>query len=319
MKKVLIKAALVTLLVLVLPFLLTLLFARKEHAASLDALDFAIIYQVNDIQKKLTFNEYLTGVVAANMSVGYHVEALKAQAVIARTYALYNIALLTEQNPEKTSFTTSELGLSYISLEDLKQLWGSDYNNSYFSKLENAVYGTKNEVLLYRKDLILPVFFDTGSGYTRNASEAWGVSVPYLTSVASKYDVTSTNYLSIDEFQLSELIDLLEKYYPELSLQESNFFSQVAVASRDSAGYVTQMNLGRQTVSGEEFAKVLGLASNHFYIEEYEGKARIICNGSGHGIGMSQYGANAMAEGGSSYTEILQYYYSGVSITDLSH
>lgn len=318
MKKVLIKTGIVSLIVLVLPFLLTLLFARKESAASLEAMDFTIFYEVSDTRERLTFDEYLIGVVAANMSTGYHMEALKAQAVIARTYALYNIALLTEEAPEKTSFTTSELGLSYISLSSLKQLWGDENYSSYFSKLENAVYGTKDEVLLYQKDLILPVFFDTGSGYTRNASEAWGVSVPYLVSVASKHDVTSTNYLSIDEFKLPELIDLLEKYYPGLSLSEKEFFNQITVTSRDSAGYVTQMNLGTLTVSGEEFAKVLGLSSNHFYLEEYEGKARIICNGSGHGIGMSQYGANAMAEEDASYSDILQYYYSGVRIANLS-
>jgi stage II sporulation protein D len=318
MKKVLVKTAVVSLLVLVLPFLLTLLITRDKTAASLETSDFTIYYEVNDTREKLTFDEYLIGVVAANMSTGYHIEALKAQAVIARTYALYNIALLTGEDPQKISFTTSELGLSFISLENLKQLWGDENYSSYFSKLENAVYGTKNEVLLYQKDLILPVFFDTGSGYTRNASEAWGVSVPYLVSVASKYDVTSTNYLSIDEFKLSELIDLLEKYYPELTLSEKNFFEQVTVVSRDSAGYVTEINLGSLTVSGEEFAKVLGLASNHFYIEEYEGQARVICNGSGHGIGLSQYGANAMAEENSSYSDILYYYYSGVTIADLS-
>lgn len=318
MKKILLKTVIVSLLVLVLPFLLTLLFTHDKSKASLESLDFSIYYEVNNDREQLTFDEYLIGVVAANMSAGYHMEALKAQAVIARTYALYNIALLTKEEPSKDSFTTSELGLSYISLDKLKELWGETNYNTYFTKLENAVFATKDEVILYEDDLILPVFFNTGSGYTRNASEAWGINIPYLVSVASKQDVTSTNYLSIDEFALPELITLLEKYYTDLELSDDDFFQKVKVATRDTAGYVTQVNLGNLTVSGEEFAKVLGLASNHFYLEEYEGKARIICNGSGHGLGMSQYGANAMAEENSSYSDILKYYYSGITLTDLS-
>jgi stage II sporulation protein D len=319
MKKILIKTVIVCLLVLVLPFLMTLLFTHDESDASLETMDFSIYYEVNDSKEKLSFDEYLIGVVAANMSAGYHIEALKAQAVIARTYAFYNIALLTKEDPDKDSFSTSELGLSYISLEKLGDFWGEENYNAYFSKLENAVKGTKDEVILYEEDLILPVFFDTGSGYTRNAEEAWGISIPYLVSVSSKQDVTSTNYLSIDEFEVDELITLLEKYYQDLSLAVDSFFHDVKVASRDSAGYVTQINLGSLTVSGEEFAKVLGLASNHFYIEEYEGQVRIICNGSGHGIGLSQYGANAMAEEDTSYADILKYYYSGTDITNLSN
>jgi stage II sporulation protein D len=318
MKKILIKTVIVCLLVLVLPFLLTLLFTHKESDASLKTMDFTIYYEVNDSKEKLSFDEYLIGVVAANMSAGYHIDALKAQAVIARTYALYNIALLTKDEPDKTTFATSELGLSYISLDKLKDFWGDENYSTYFTKLENAVIGTKDEVILYEEDLILPVFFDTGSGYTRNASEAWGISIPYLISVSSKQDVTSTNYLSIDEFEVEELITLLEKYYHDTSLSEDSFFQEVEVAVRDSAGYVTQINLGSLTVSGEEFAKVLGLASNHFYIEEYEDQVRIICNGSGHGIGLSQYGANAMAEDTTSYTDIIKYYYTGTTITNLT-
>lgn len=318
MKKILIKTVIVSLVVLVLPFLLTLLFSHESSNASLETMDFTIYYEVNNTKKELSFDEYLLGVVAANMSAGYHIEALKAQAVIARTYALYNIALLTEDDPGKDDFTTSELGLSYIGLDALEEFWGDENYSAYFSKLENAVYGTKDEVIIYEEELILPVFFDTGSGYTRNASEAWGLSIPYLISVSSKQDVTSTNYLTIEEYEVAGLISLLQNYYKDLSLSEENFFEEVSVAERDSAGYVTKINLGNQTVSGEEFAKVLDLASNHLYIEDYEGKVRIICNGTGHGIGLSQYGANAMANEDYSYSDILKYYYSGTELTDLS-
>ncbi len=318
MKRIMMKTLIGCLVVFGVPFLLTALFNRDRFgSSSKDAADFTIYYEVNGSREKLSFDEYLIGVVAANMSTGYAMEALRAQAVIARTYALYNMALLNEDS-DRSNFTTSELGLSYLGRDELKEYWGSEDYSEYYARLENAIHSTKDKVILYDNDLILPVFFDTGSGFTRNALEAWGVSVPYLVSVSSKQDITSTNYLSIKEYEVDDLIALLDKYYADLSLSEKKFFDEVTVANRDSAGYATKINLGSRTVSGEEFAKVIGLASNHFYIEDYEGKVRIVCNGSGHGIGLSQYGANAMAEEGSTYKEILSYYYTGTSLADLS-
>jgi stage II sporulation protein D len=318
MKKVIIKALIVCVLVLLFPFLLTLLLSSTSNQSfSMEAMDFQIYYEKDGSRQLLDFDQYLIGVVAANMPVGYHVEALKAQAVITRTYALYNIALLRKDNPSQKEFTSSELGLSFISLDEMKLYWGSEDYLTYFTKLENSVFATKDEVLLYNKELILPAFFHTGSGYTRNASEAWGVDIPYLVSVQSRQDVTSINYLKIKELPLSELIDTLLLKYPDLKLTEETFFQEVRIRERDSTGYVTKIDLGNQTIYGEEFAKVLGLNSNNFYIEDYNGNARIICTGIGHGVGLSQYGANAMADEGYTYSEILSHYYKGVKLVNL--
>ena len=317
MKKILLKTLIVCAVVFLFPFVLTLLISNHPSKSSSEIVDFTIYYEVNGSRDKLTFENYLLGVVAANMPASYELEALKAQAVIARTYALYNISHLTEKNPEQKTFTTSELGLAYISLNDLSKLWDNEDYNTYLSRLENAVYATEGEVLLYEDTLILPVFFNTGSGSTRNASEAWGIEIPYLLSVPSKQDVTSINYLKILEYSVSDILDLLIKYYPNLSVTKDNFFENITVITRDSANYVLEMKLGDLTVSGEEFAKVLSLPSNHFYIENYEGNVRIICNGAGHGVGLSQYGANAMAEEGSSFEDILKYYYTGVDFATI--
>lgn len=318
MKKILLKTLIVSVTVLILPFILTLLVKHSSSDAFLETMNYSVYYEVNGDKEVIPFDSYLMGVVAATMPASYHMEALKAQAVIARTYALYNMSKLSENSPGKSRFSTSELGLSYLSPDKLKNYWGEDNYSNNYSKLENAVYGTKDKVLLYQDYLILPLFFDTGSGYTRNASEAWGVEVPYLVSVPSKQDVTSTNYLSIREYELPDLITALTGYYTDIILTTDKLFEEITVASRDSAGYVTKMNLGSQTVSGEEFAKVLGLASNHFYLENYDNKARIICNGVGHGIGLSQYGANAMAEEERTYSDILTYYYTDTVLADLS-
>lgn len=318
MKKIIYKLAVVSIIVLLLPFILTLIFTNKENNNSLETMDFNIYYEKNGVRQVLDFDQYLIGVVAANMPAGYHIEALKAQAVISRTYALYNIALLLEETPNKKDFTTSELGLSYIDLDEMELYWGSDNYVNYFTKLENCVYGTRDEVIVYDEDLILPVFFGTGTGFTRNAQEAWGVDIPYLVSVSSKQDVTSIHYLRITEFEPSVIVGILKQVYPSEEISENTFFSDLSIVNRDSAGYVTAINLGSHSLSGEEFAKVLGLNSNHFYIEDYEGKARVVCTGVGHGVGLSQYGCNAMAEEGFKYNEILSHYYTGVNLINIS-
>lgn len=319
MKQVLIKTAIVSVVVLLFPFILTMfLSSTSRDNDSIEAMNFKIRHNIGDKIENISFDTYIMGVVAANMPAGYQMEALKCQAVIARTYALYNISLLKEEGHADQNFTTSELGLQYIPISDLEQYWGSEDYKTYLAKIENAVQATKDEVLVYDGNLILPVFFETGSGYTRNASEAWGVDIPYLTSVSSKQDVTSINYLKISEYYISDLIDLLEKKYPDVQISKDNFFEEVTVTERDSTNYVTKIKLGTKTITGEEFAKVLGLNSNHFYIEEYNGNARIICTGVGHGVGLSQYGSNAMAEEGYPYTEILSHYYTGATIMTLN-
>jgi len=317
MKKILINSIVIIIIILLLPFVFTFMFSSNNNSNVID-MEYTIYFEQNGNKTKLEFDQYIAGVVAANMPAGYHIEALKAQAVIARTYALYNINLLSQESPNKTQYTTSELGLAYINTEDMEYYWGNDDYLTYLAKIENAVYGTNNQVLLYNNTLILPVFFETGSGYTRNASEAWGIDLPYLISVPSKQDITSINYLKIAEYDIEDVISKLQQYFSNINISEINFFENVVVTERDSTNYVIKIKLDSSTtISGEMFAKALGLSSNHFYIEEYENKVRIICTGVGHGVGLSQYGANAMAEEGSSYKEILTYYYSGTQLTDL--
>lgn len=319
MKKVYVKILAAGLSVLLLPFIITMVLSgRPSGSNTIGSMDFNIICEKNGSRITLDFNQYLIGVVAANMPAGYELEALKAQAVIIRTYALYNISLLKEEMPEQTDFTTSELGLSYIGIDDMEQFWTSDEYLIYFTKLENSVYGTEGEVLTYDKQLILPVYFDTGSGYTRNAIEAWGVDIPYLISVQSRQDIMSIHFLKILEYGVPDLIDKLGALYSGIDITADTFFDDVKVQKRDSTGYVIEMGLGSLTVSGEKFAKALGLNSNNFIIEEYDGKARFICTGSGHGLGLSQYGANAMAVEGYTYKDILKHYYTDVQIINLT-
>lgn len=318
MKKILVKTLIISVVVLLIPFVLTT-FLNTTHSKLKSDLhkDINITYLSNGIETELTFHEYLIGVVAANMPAGYHMEALKAQAVIARTYALYNISYLQDNEGYAHDFTTSELGLSYISLEELKKYWNDEEYISQFTKIENAVYSTEDQVLVYDNAYILPVFFDSGSGMTRDASEAWGVSIPYLKSVSSKHDVTSSHYLKITEFEVSDFIRLLSGALSNVALTEETIFEDVIVTERDGSGYVLTVQVKDQTLTGDEFSKAMSLNSSHFYIENYEGYVRIICNGVGHGVGLSQYGANVMAEAGNTYDQILSQYYLDTQLIQL--
>lgn len=318
MKKILINTTVMIIIILLLPFILTFMFSSTSKTNVIDTKNYDIYYEQNGVKTQLEFDQYIAGVVAANMPAGYHIEALKTQAVIARTYALYNINLLSVEDPYKTQFATSELGLAYINPKDMEHYWGSEEYLTHLAKIENAIYGTSDEVLFYDNTLILPVFFETGSGYTRNSSEAWGISLPYLISVPSKQDITSIHYLKIAEYDIGDVISTMQQYFADVYISETSFFEDVTVTERDSTNYVTDIKLGANTtISGEKFAKALGLNSNHFYIENYEDKVRIICTGVGHGVGLSQYGANAMAKDGSTYKDILTYYYTGVKLMDL--
>lgn len=318
MKQVLLKTLVVCIVVLLLPYILTLfLSSNKISQKSIEAMNFNISYERNGRIEDLDLDTYIMGVVAANMPAGYHVEALKAQAVIARTYALYNMALLTEEGYSDETFTTWELGIPYIDITDMKPYWGATDYTTYYSKIENAVQGTKGQVLVYKGELALPLFFETGTGYTRNSIEALNVDIPYLTSVESSQDITSINYLKISEYYIPDLINLLNNHFPEAILSDDLFFDEVKVTERDSIGYIKTISLGNLTITGEEFAKALGLNSYNFTIEQYNGNVRVVCKGVGHGIGLSQYGSNAMAREGSLYTDILSRYYIGTEVISL--
>lgn len=317
MKKLTVKILAAGLSILMLPFVITLMLAGiKKGSLTAEHMDFTILDKQDGSVKELTFTEYLIGVVAANMPAGYEIEALRAQAVIARTYTLYNIFMLREDNPGQREFTVTELGLSYISPEEMRRYWDTHNYTAYYSKLENAVIGTRDKILTYDNELILPVFFNTGTGYTRNAREAWGVDIPYLVSVQSRQDTASIHYLKIIEYDLKKLTAAINANFPDAALSPENFFDEAFIIARDSTGYVTEMRLGSLTVTGEVFANALGLYSSNFNMEEYGDKVRFVCTGVGHGVGLSQYGANAMALEGYKCEDILRHYYTDIRIAE---
>ena len=251
--------------------------------------------------EKYELEEYIIGVVGAEMPASFNKEALKAQSVVARTYALKSI----KNNKQLTSDNSTQ---NFKDNNELKKMWGSSYN-TYYNKIKSAVLETKGLYLSYNNDYVDAVYHSTSNGNTEDALYVWGNSVPYLKSVSSEYDNTNKNYNSIITLTYNEISNKLKN-----SIDSNTKFN---IISRTSGNRVKEIEINGTTYSGVEFRKLLNLRSADFSIENNGANVVISTNGYGHGVGMSQYGANGMANNGSSYTDILLHYYTGVSIKNI--
>lgn len=251
--------------------------------------------------EKYELEEYIIGVVGAEMPASFNKEALKAQSVVARTYALKSI----KNNKQLTCDNSTQ---NFKDNDELKKMWGSSYN-TYYNKIKSAVLETKGLYLSYNNDYVDAVYHSTSNGNTEDAVYVWGNSVPYLKSVSSEYDNTNKNYNSIITLTYNEISNKLKN-----SIDSNTKFN---IISRTSGNRVKEIEINGTTYSGVEFRKLLNLRSADFSIENNGANVVISTNGYGHGVGMSQYGANGMANNGSSYTDILLHYYTGVSIKNI--
>ena len=251
--------------------------------------------------EKYELEEYIICVVGAEMPASFNKEALKAQSVVARTYALKSI----KNNKQLTTDNSTQ---NFKDNNELKKMWGSSYN-TYYNKIKSAVLETKGLYLSYNNDYVDAVYHSTSNGNTEDAVYVWGNSVPYLKSVSSEYDNTNKNYNSTITLTYNEISNKLKN-----SIDSNTKFN---IISRTSGNRVKEIEINGTTYSGVEFRKLLNLRSADFSIENNGANVVISTNGYGHGVGMSQYGANGMANNGSSYTDILLHYYTGVSIKNI--
>lgn len=259
--------------------------------------DKVTIYRTNGDVITIPLDEYLIGVVGAEMPASFPIEALKAQAVVARTYALKKI----KNNAKLTDSVSTQC---YKDNNQLKEMWKNSYN-TYYQKIKSAVEATKNQAIYYQNDYIDAVYHSTSNGKTEDAMYVWGNSSPYLKSVDSSWDKNSTSYLKEIEKDLSNVLNIL-------GVDVSN--TSFEILSRDSSGRVEKVRFGNREFTGVEFRNLLGLRSADFDIKQIDNTLIITTRGYGHGVGLSQYGASGMAKEGYNYIEILKHYYTGVTI-----
>ncbi|MDM5231729.1 stage II sporulation protein D [Lysinibacillus pakistanensis] len=261
-----------------------------------------IFIEVEGQQEKIPLETYVTGVVAAEMPVSFKKEALKAQAIAARTYALKS----TNYGREAIAPTVARQ--VFYNKEQRKANWTSNFPGNE-KKIVEAINETKGQVLLYNNQLITAMFHSTSNGKTESAYGYSGNDLPYLQSVASMSDQSSPKYSAVKEWTLAEWNTI----WPD-KWQVSDF-SRIQYFFNDS-GRVERLQLGKNVWSGREVRTLLQIPSTDFKIsyDTNTGKVQVSTKGYGHGVGMSQYGAEAMASEGKTANEILHYYYQDIEI-----
>ncbi len=266
-----------------------------------------------DTVEEMDLGTYLVGVVRAEMPASFEPEALKAQAVAARTYTLYQLRSGGRHGDTADICTDPTCCQAYQEEAAARQGWG-DAADEYEQKIESAVRDTDGEVILYDDAPILAVFHSASAGLTRPAGKVWSGDLPYLQAVASPEEGDAIpNYYSRTEFSLEEVRSRVLSALPEADLSgDAAEWLQNDV--RDAAGSIETVEVGGVAVRGSRLRSILGLRSACFTWEVGEDTLIFFVTGYGHGVGMSQYGAQQMAREGSSYREILTHYYTGVTL-----
>lgn len=257
------------------------------------------VYRLNGSIIKLNMTDYLIGVVSSEMPASFNLEALKAQSVLARTYALK-----AKQTEKKLTDTVSTQ--SYIDIDQMKNKWGNSFN-TYYNKIKNAVENTNGEYLSYNGNYIEALYHSTNNGKTESSLDVFGNYYPYLISVSSEYDKNASSYLRTINMPLDTISNKLG-----LSLNND---SVINILSYTDGGNIKEININGNNFSGKKVRELLGLRSTDFDISISDNNANITTRGYGHGVGMSQYGANGMANAGYNYKDILSHYYPGTTLT----
>lgn len=256
--------------------------------------------------ENVDMREYIICCVASEMLPSYEKEALKAQAVISYTYALY---MLSKPCSEKADITdNSSVHQAYKNRKEIKEKWGDSYEEC-IKKIEEAVSETSGEYLTYEGKLIKPAYHAMSSGRTNSALDVWGSDIPYLQSVTSDGDRLSPKFISTYDFTENEMKETL-------SALSGKTIDKIKIGSSvtNTGGYVTKIEISDFVFSGEELRKAFSLRSGAFTLTQKDGVYKFTCQGYGHGVGLSQNGAQYMAKTGSTYDEILRHYYTGVEI-----
>jgi stage II sporulation protein D len=258
--------------------------------------------------ERIPLEQYVIGVVAAEMPAEFEMEALKAQALTARTYIVKQ--LLNDQPislPKGANVTDTIMHQVYYSNDELKRLWGSDYEWK-IKKITEAVQATRGQILTYDNKPIEASFFSTSNGFTENSEAYWQNEFPYLKSVASPWDEKSPKFyhqkvMSVDEFE------------QKLGVKLPQDGSVGVILSRTPGKRVDVVEINGKKLKGREVREKLDLTSTDFTWVRKGDQIVITTKGYGHGVGMSQYGANFMAKEGKTYDQIVKYYYRGVKIS----
>ncbi|MBM7648371.1 stage II sporulation protein D [Bacillus ectoiniformans] len=280
----------------------------KQNEGSLDEspVDVAVFRSQKKQVETFPLEQYVAGVVSAEMPAEFEKEALKAQALTARTYIVKHMMSGSMVNDGKANVTDTVTHQVFKSKEELQDIWGKDYEWKS-KKIEEAVKETAGKILTYNQQPITASFFSTSNGYTENSEDYWSESLPYLKSVNSKWDEASPKYEAKKTMSVKEFENRLG-----ISLKSSKEVG--SILERTSGNRIAKLKIGGKEFSGREIREKLELPSSDFSWVRKQEEMIITTKGYGHGVGMSQYGANFMAKEGKDHQEIVKHYYQEVAI-----
>ncbi|MFZ5968903.1 MAG: stage II sporulation protein D [Bacillota bacterium] len=278
---------------------------------------------ISDTKKIVTLDleEYVKGVIAGEMPASFEMEALKAQAVAARSYAVSRI------NKYKDGGQSNHPGAElcdtvhcqvWLSKEKLREVKSKYWMRDYWPRIEKAVEDTRGLIMTYQGSPIdQPLFHSTSGGKTENSEDVFVAWVPYLRSVESPFEEKAPYLSDTTEVSIDTFVTKFRKKYSDSNITKSNISSELKIVEKSEGGRVLKLQVGNKTVTGREIRELLGLRSANFQVKITGGKLVFTTFGYGHGVGMSQWGANGMAERGYKFDEILKHYYVGVEVERL--
>ncbi len=283
----------------------------QEKSPSKNEETIAVFRTVSNKTINLTMHEYVCGSVAAEMPLAYEEEALKAQAIACYTNALRLKSTSDNKSNGDISDNTA-IHQGYIDENERKKKWGKDFEK-YEEKLQDAVNSVENTAIYYNDELCVAAFCAISNGKTEDAKYLWGTEVPYLKSVESEGDKLSPGYASTLSYSKSEFTKLIKN--EKNKTDNINTLKNIIKTTKKSpSGTVLKCEINGNEYTGEEVRKLFSLRSPTFTVKSTDSAITFSVSGYGHGIGLSQYGANYLAQQGYSYEEILKHYYTGVEI-----
>ena len=264
--------------------------------------------------QEMTVAEYLPGVVRGEMPATFEQEALKAQAVAERTYIYYKVTTGSKPgHPDAAVCTSPDCCSAYTDAQAAAIRWG-DKAEEYEAKIQRAVAEPDGQVLLYDGEPILAAFHSSSDGVTAASGDVWVKDLPYLASVESpENDESVPNYYSVKTFTAEEFCHIFTQAYPQAQFAADGE-GWIKEATRNGSGRVETVTIGGVTVEGTQVRSLFGLRSASFTVENTAQEVTFHVTGYGHGVGMSQYGANELARQGKTWQEILHWYYTDVTL-----
>ena len=315
MKKIILLVLVVVLTTMLIPLFTYIKYGKYEKPKPEKEATINVYVKDEDKVVTMSKSQYLKEVVSAEMPADFEFEALKAQAVAARSYLesrsnAYRVSGTPPEHKGADTCTDHTHCKAWISEAKRREIWGADADKNW-DKISRAVEETEGETITYNDEVISAVFHSTSSGKTEASKDVWGGDKPYLVSVESPGDLESPKYASQNEFTLSDFWRIATENIEGVDFNKGI----ITDIKRSDAGGITEVTVGGVKIHGTKLRNIYGLRSTNCEITVAEDKVTFDVKGYGHGVGMSQYGANYMAKEGKGYKEILTTYYKGTEIT----